>query len=105
MPGPISPKDVIKAKQRDIPEFVFEVINQLIVENIDGNEAKVRQDEIVNRLVVNHDVERSDIFKKGWLNIEDIYRKAGWKVTYDKAGYCETYSSFFLFTKRATRGT
>ena len=27
---------------------------------------------------------KTDIFRRHWLDIEDIYRDAGWQVTYDK---------------------
>jgi hypothetical protein len=37
------------------------------------------------------------IFDNHWLDIEDHYRKAGWKVTYDKPSYYEDYDAFFKF--------
>jgi hypothetical protein len=46
---------------------------------------------------------RNEIFKKGWLDVEEIYGKAGWKVEYDKPGYNEDYAAHFIFTNRRHR--
>jgi len=43
---------------------------------------------------------RDEVFDKGWLNIEPMYRAAGWKVVYDKPAYNESYEPTFTFTKR-----
>ena len=40
------------------------------------------------------------VFKNKWLDVEEVYRKAGWKVEYDKPGYCEDYEAYFVFEKR-----
>jgi hypothetical protein len=32
------------------------------------------------------------------LDIEPIYREAGWIVEYDKPAYCENYDANFTFT-------
>jgi hypothetical protein len=40
------------------------------------------------------------MFNKHWFDIEDIYRKAGWAVEFDKPGYNESYESFFVFKKK-----
>ncbi len=34
-----------------------------------------------------------------WLDVEDVYREAGWVVEYDKPGYCESYEATFTFKK------
>lgn len=33
-----------------------------------------------------------------WLNFEGAYRRAGWKVEFDKPGYNESYPATFKFT-------
>ena len=33
-----------------------------------------------------------------WFDFEDIYRGQGWKVKFDKSGYCESYDDSFEFT-------
>jgi hypothetical protein len=44
---------------------------------------------------------RKDIFDKGWLDIEDIYRAADWVVAYDKPGFNEThFEANYTFSKK-----
>lgn len=35
-----------------------------------------------------------------WVDFEDLYRKQGWKVVYDKPAYCETYKAYFVLSKK-----
>lgn len=44
-----------------------------------------------------------EVFKKGWLNVEYLFRAAGWEVQYDKPGYNETYEAYFTFSKKVKR--
>jgi hypothetical protein len=34
------------------------------------------------------------------MDFEPFYEKAGWKVVYDKPGYCESYAANFTFTRK-----
>ena len=54
-------------------------------------------DEILKCAPEELQVTRSMIFEKHWLDFEDIYRKAGWFVNFDKPAYNETYDAFFEF--------
>ena len=103
MPGPISPDAVQKAKNESIPEVVYEVFNAQIVKNWDGKSAVVRQDEIIDILVGDKHLERSDIFGNNWLDVEYAYRELGWVVIYDKPGYNEDYPATFKFMKAPNR--
>ena len=40
------------------------------------------------------------IFSNHWLDVEDIYRKQGWKVVYDSPGYDESYDAYYEFRKK-----
>jgi len=40
---------------------------------------------------------RDEIFDRGWLDVEDLYRISGWRVEYHKPGYNETYEPTFEF--------
>lgn len=95
---PISPKDV----KREIPDFIFEAVNQLIQQKWDGEKANVLQDEILDLVSSDDDDDsrprRSVIFDNHWLDIEDDYRKAGWHVEYDQPAHCENYDAFFTFS-------
>ena len=45
-------------------------------------------------------LKENDIFDKGSLNVETIYRKDGWNVEYDKPGYNESYDASFKFSRK-----
>jgi hypothetical protein len=94
----ISPNEVVAQKQKNIPEIVFEAFNELIADNFTEGSAKVKQEDVINLILSKSGfLSRQEIFDKGWLNIEDVYRGQGWKVEYDKPGCYETYSAFFKF--------
>ena len=95
---PITPSEVKSLKLTGIPDQVINVVNELIVANWSNhtNRAVVKQDDILTRLTTG-ETTRQDIVSAGWLDFEDLYRKQGWIVSYDKPGYNESYSAFFEF--------
>lgn len=99
MPGPIKPKEVQGKKNANILEEVFEVINEMIAEDWNGRSATVNQIEAGKRVAKALDITTSEVYKRKLLDIEDAYRKAGWKVEFDKPGYNETYDPHFIFKK------
>ena len=99
MPGPIDPNAVDNIKDVDLPEEVFEAFNILIKKHWNGNSANVIQDDVIYLLVQSMDITRAEVFKRGLLNVEHAYTKAGWKVEYDKPGYNESYEAHFIFRK------
>jgi len=100
MAGPIKPKEVQARKNASLPEEVFQVFNDLIVENWDGHQATVNQDEAAKRIAKALNITRQQAFDRSLLDVEDAYQKAGWKVVYDKPGYNETYEAYFTFRKK-----
>jgi hypothetical protein len=103
---PITPKEVVSKKAAGIPDAVFEAFNELIAEGWDGSQSVVKQnvvmDRVLSRLNVNSEVSftREMVLDRHWLDVEEIYRSAGWNVEYDRPGYNETYGAVFIFTKR-----
>jgi hypothetical protein len=97
--GPIKPEDVGRAKAESFPQAVFDAFNELITQKFVGNSATVYQDDVV-KLMIEKGLSLKDIFDKGWLNVEDAYRVAGWEVEYDKPGFNETYQPIFMFKKK-----
>lgn len=95
--APIKPGEVAKQKQESFPSQVLEAFNQLITEKFNNTYAIVKQDDVV-ALMVKNGLNQREIYDKGWLNVEDIYRKAGWKVEYDKPAYNESYPATFTFS-------
>ena len=57
------------------------------------------QDDVA-KLIVQKGLKRQDIFDNHWLDVEDLYRKNGWKVDYDKPGYNESYNAYFVFSAK-----
>lgn len=96
MSRPISPRDVALEKAKQIPAAVFDAFNAEIGTRFDGQSATVKQEAIVARLVA-AGLKRSEVFDKGWLNVEEVYREVGWRVHYEKPGYNETGSAYFVF--------
>ena len=94
---PITSDEVVTAKGEIMPDFVKEIINDLIVKNWKVNRACVYQKDIVAKL---RDADSRDPFAEGWLDFEPIYQEAGWNVEYDKPGWDETYDAHFIFTKK-----
>lgn len=96
---PITPKEVAKLQAEILPDVVIDVVNRLIAENMDGLQAVVLQKDIVDRVKDQHGT-----FSQKWLNFEPLFRRAGWKVTYAKPAYNETYEPTFTFTAPRMRG-
>lgn len=96
---PIRPNDV----WIEIPEFVIEIVNKMIKEAWDGEEAKISQKDVVDKILRGYPgmekITTGTVYKKHWLDFEDLYRKVGWKVIYDKPGFNESYEPYFKFTK------
>lgn len=93
----ITPEEVTAKKLKTIPPVVIAIFNKMIVENFDEGQAILYQDEVVTNILTKIEVDRDTVFDKGWLNIEKIYEKAGWKVIYDKPPYNESYRAHFVF--------
>lgn len=95
---PIRPEEVDSFSE--IPAEVFDAFNELISKNMDQGRATVKQREVADLAAEKIGCKVGDLFVNHWLNIETAYETAGWKVTYDKPGYNETYEAFFVFEKR-----
>ena len=94
--SPIKPGQISGLQNDSIPAVVIETFNEFLVQHCRGKFAVIRQDEVVAALVAKG-LEREEIFDKNWLDIEDLYREAGWKVSYDKPGYNEMYEPTWDF--------
>ncbi len=99
---PIQPKDVIKEKQRSLPDQVVETFNELIAENWNGSDALIYQEDVVARIkkkFLPKRITNKKIFDNHWLDVEDVFKNAGWSVYYDKPAYNEDYKASFSFSK------
>lgn len=93
---PFSPEDCRKNKATVIPEWVINAFNELLTKRYTGtHEITIKQSEIVNQYLG----QEEQPFDYAWLNVEEMYREAGWEVEYDKPGYCESYEAYFTFRR------
>jgi hypothetical protein len=104
---PITPNEVVSHKAKAvIPDYVFEAFNFLISKKFNNGSATILQKEVVERILSEANRHRDPpitsqyLFDNHFLDVEDVYREAGWVVEYDKPAYCETYEASFKFTKK-----
>jgi hypothetical protein len=99
---PIKPEEILDRKAETIPDAMFQAINELIALKWNGSSAKFRQDDLIKRYFEitgqdNLESNRQVIFDNHYLDFENIYRKEGWQVYYDKPAYNESYHATFEF--------
>ncbi len=91
---PIKPSEVKSIK----PNEVLQAFNELIQEHWEGERACVKQDYAADLISKKLNISKEKVFEKKYLDVEEIYRDAGWKVTYNKPGYNENwYPAYFIF--------
>ncbi len=103
MVKPLNPREVQSLNQRfrteRIPDEVIEIFNEMIVKEWNGRDATIRQDDIVAAVVEKLGLESDrPVFDNHWLDVEELFRKEGWKVEYDRPAYCETFPATFKFS-------
>ena len=107
---PITPRQVVKQKAINIPDEVIKAFNDMIAKHWSGNYSEFKQEDVLNLIVDNFlesgtynlptkEAIKLMIFAEHWLDVEEIYRKSGWSVEYDRPGYDETYPATFRFSK------
>lgn len=97
MTNPIRPSEVVSHKATVIPDKVIEIFNRLIAFNFSSGSARIKQSDIVSALF-NAGFAKEHIFADKLLDVEDIYRAAGWRVEYDKPGFNEPGDAVFIFS-------
>jgi hypothetical protein len=98
---PITPREAEKRNgitKSGIPDVVFETFNNLIAEKFNGHTSTFSQTEVMLKLH-NAGLKSSIVFDRGYLDVDGYYRKAGWKVRYDKPGPGEGGRPTFTFEK------
>jgi hypothetical protein len=94
---PITPNEV----ETKIPDAIMEAFNELIAKRWNGHQATVNLNELVALICDKMSLTNKQIiFDNHWLNVEDIYRKAGWIVKYDQPSYGDNvFEPYFIFRK------
>ena len=99
---PINPNEVYKIKFSLFPDYVVKAINELIVQCWDGKKARIKQAEIVTKIISLSlgNITEKEIIEKKFLDVEELFQEYGWNVKYYKPGYNETEPAYFVFEKR-----
>jgi len=98
--APITPDEAKKLKNHSIPDEVIKAFNDMIVEKLSSGRAVIKQKDVVARIVAATQITEDQLFDNHWLDVEDVFRKAGWTVKYDKPAYCENYDAYFEFSRK-----
>lgn len=96
---PITPSEakVQYNEGRTLPDNVVACWNTLILARFDGRSAHVFLTDAILALEAATGEKRDTFNKRGWLDPEGLFRAAGWRVTFDKPGYNESYDAYFIF--------
>ena len=88
---PIRPSEVLI---KDQPPGVYSTFNALIREKWDGLKAVVGLSEAVKRVSEEMDISSQECFDRGYMDIENNYKVAGWIVWFHKGdpGESSTYT-------------
>jgi hypothetical protein len=99
---PIKPSEVADKRSALIPDAIIACVNDLILAYWNGSSASFTQKDLM-KAVVNKKIGITphEIFEKHYFDFENIFRKAGWRVVYDKPGYNEDYEANFSFSKKS----
>jgi hypothetical protein len=96
---PITPDEAIQ-ERRNVPSEVIDVFNRLIVENMRQGQSTFTMESAWSKISERLHMGRDTVLRNGYLDVEPIYEQSGWKVSFDKPGYCEDYPSTYTFKKR-----
>lgn len=105
MVKPFTPDEAKQAKEDQMPDAVFEVVNEMLAKEYTGSGRVVlKQGEVVSNIAAKMGISRNAVFDRKLLDFEPHYRRAGWTVNYDKPAYNESYEAFWEFSRRSTNG-
>ena len=104
---PITPEEV----SQEMPDWVIEGTNNCIRKHWVElkQESHFLQEELIGEIwkvfsrengSADREAWEDNLFKNHYLDIEPIYREAGWHVEYDKPAYYEDYKPNFTFRKK-----
>lgn len=94
---PITPEQALAEAGKDFPPKVIDQWNKAITRNMVGNTSIVMQKEIAQSIANELRCTVNCVYSARWLDVEQMYRNAGWKVEYDRPGWNENYEANFIF--------
>ncbi len=99
---PITPQEAAEKKLNSIPEEIIEIFNELIVKNynVDISSSTVKQKEVLPKICSALQLTSHQIFDRKWLDVEELFDRAGWNVKYNKPARDEDFEAYFEFKKK-----
>ena len=103
--NPISPDDISDNKEKYIHQTIIKTVNKILKERYNlGSTVDIKISEISKPFFEAHpEIDEDKAWKAKMFDIEDAYRKFGWKVSYDRPGWDESYEGFYKFSKGAKK--
>ena len=101
-----SPEDVLKKRVETIPDYVIDAFNALLTENYQEDETIIEQEDVIRKILeysTDDGLTRETIFKKHYLDIENLYRNNGWEVDYKKPMFNECFKAYFVFKSKKNK--
>ena len=101
-----SPEDVLKKRVETIPDYVIDAFNDLLTENYQEDETIIEQEDVIRKILeysTDDELTRETIFKKHYLDIENLYRNNGWEVNYKKPMFNEHFKAYFVFKSKKNK--
>ena len=102
---PITVEEIDEVFVTSIPDVIIDAFNTLILKHYSPitKDSVVKQEEVLTLVCGDEEgkFKRDEVFSHHWLDVEDIFREAGWVVKYDKPCYIagENYEPYFEFQK------
>jgi hypothetical protein len=84
---PIKPSDVGKTLSEIIPDGVIEAWNNVIAKHFKEYAFSIDRDCFIDEISSIMQCTRTEVFSEKWLDIEELYRDAGWEVNYSQQYY------------------
>ena len=79
------------------PPQVIQIFNEVIQKHWDGKRSVFKQSEVVALIRVSLGVAVGDLFSDRYLDVEELYRREGWTVTYNKPARPASGDPMFTF--------
>jgi len=109
----LSPEEVRKKKVEEFEPDIIQAVNNLLVKNYNLNDSHgvsitILQKEVLEEFFKVKGIEQDEkivsikkqLFAEKQMDFEDLYRKVGWKVNFDKPGYDESYEPKYIFENK-----
>jgi hypothetical protein len=99
---PITPDEIMGELENIIPQSIILAVNELLTEKYRGTgDVSIKQKDIIERaILIDETLTSNIIFEKKYMDFEELYKKSGWSVSYDKPAYNENYDAYFIFNKK-----